>query len=180
MVRHHSTCHYVQPYRYASPNIPIAAIQRFARDIARRFRPEKIVLFGSYAYGQPHQESDVDLLIIMPSSDVAAQEVRIGLALGRPFSHDILVRTPKQVERALKQNNWFLREAVEKGKVLYDAGSGSVGQIRRRRSAGSKSAGHSKPAPTKSGLFSLSAVGRKVSKGTDSTTRTRGPKNARS
>jgi hypothetical protein len=54
---------YVQPYRYASPNIPLAAIRRFARRIAERFQPDKIVLFGSYAYGTPHNESDVDLLV---------------------------------------------------------------------------------------------------------------------
>jgi hypothetical protein len=49
---------YVQPYRYASPNIPPAAIRRFAHRIAERFQPEKIILFGSYAYGKPHEESD--------------------------------------------------------------------------------------------------------------------------
>jgi hypothetical protein len=48
---------YVQPYRYPAPNIPLAAIRRFARQIAERFQPEKIILFGSYAYGRPHNES---------------------------------------------------------------------------------------------------------------------------
>ena len=114
---------YVQPYRYPSPNIPLSAIRRFARQIAERFHPDKIILFGSYAYGQPHEESDVDLLVIMPAYDVVNQEIRIGLTLDRPFSHDIIVRTPKQVERGLMQNNWFLREIIEKGKVLYDASS---------------------------------------------------------
>ena len=71
---------YRQPYRYASPNIPLSAIRRFARQIAERFRPEKIILFGSYAYGRPHNESDVDLLVIMPAYDVVNQEIRIGLA----------------------------------------------------------------------------------------------------
>src|SRR5437879_2755415 len=118
---------YLQPYRYPSPNIPLAAIRRFARQIAERFHPDKIILFGSYAYGTPHAESDVDLLVIMPAYDVVALEIRIGLALDRPFSHDIVVRTPRQVERGLKQNNWFLREVIEKGKVLYDARNGPVG-----------------------------------------------------
>ena len=45
----------------------MSAIKRFARQIAERFHPEKIVLFGSYAYGKPHEESDVDLLVIMPT-----------------------------------------------------------------------------------------------------------------
>jgi predicted nucleotidyltransferase len=58
---------YVQPYRYSSPNIPFSAIRRFARGIAARFPPQKIILFGSYAYGRPMTESDVDLLVIMPA-----------------------------------------------------------------------------------------------------------------
>jgi predicted nucleotidyltransferase len=118
---------YVQPYRYPSPDIPLAAIRRFARRIAERFRPEKIILFGSYAYGTPHAESDVDLLVIMPTRDVVAQSIRIGLAFERPFSHDLIVRTPRQIERGLKEDDWFLREIVEKGKVLYEAPGGSVG-----------------------------------------------------
>src|SRR5579885_3024648 len=99
---------YVQPYRYASPNIPLSAIRRFALQIAERFHPQKIVLFGSYAYGTPHTESDVDLLIIMPAHDVVARAIRISGAFERLFSHSIIVRTPQQVERGLRQDNWFL------------------------------------------------------------------------
>ncbi len=125
---------YVQPYRYPSPNVPLSAIRRFARQIAERFHPEKIILFGSYAYGQPHNESDVDLLVVMPAHDVVAQEIRIGLALDRPFSHDIVARTPKQIERGLREDDcdWFLREVFEKGKVLYEAPHEAVGSQGRR------------------------------------------------
>ncbi len=108
---------YVQP----SPNIPAAAIRRFARQIAERFHPEKIVLFGSYAYGTPHNESDVDLLVIMPCHNAIDQSVRITMALDHPFSLDLIVRTPKQIERGLKDHNWFLHEITTKGKVLYHA-----------------------------------------------------------
>src|SRR5215472_15267125 len=93
---------YVQPYRYPSPNIPLTAIRRFARQIAERFRPEKIILFGSYAYGKPHAESDVDLLVIMPAYDVVNQAIRIYLAFESPFSLDLIVRTPKQMERGVR------------------------------------------------------------------------------
>src|SRR5580692_7223648 len=99
---------YVQPYRYPSPNIPLTAIRRFARRIAERFRPEKIILFGSYAYGTPHAESDVDVLVIMPAYDAVNQAIRICLALERPFSLDLIVRTPKQMERGLRDDDWFL------------------------------------------------------------------------
>jgi predicted nucleotidyltransferase len=117
---------YVQPYRYPSPNIPLAAIRRFARRIVRRFQPEKIILFGSYAYGKPHVESDVDLLVIMPARDVVNQAIRICAAFEEPFSLDLIVRTPKQIERGLKDDDWFLREIVERGKVLYEAANGCL------------------------------------------------------
>src|SRR5436309_6864452 len=112
---------YVQPYRYPSPNIPMSAIKRFARQIAERFHPEKIILFGSYAYGTPHNESDVDLMVIMPAYNVINMAIRIDLAFERWFSLDLHVRTPKQIEQGLKDNDWFLREVVEKGKVVYAA-----------------------------------------------------------
>ena len=122
---------YVQPYRYPSPNIPLTAIRRFARQIAERFRPERIILFGSYAYGKPHNESDVDLLVIMPAYDVINQAIRIDLAFERQFSLDLIVRTPKQIERGLKDDDWFLREIIEKGKVLYEAPNGPVSALRQ-------------------------------------------------
>jgi predicted nucleotidyltransferase len=105
----------------------LSAIRRFARQIAERFRPEKIILFGSYAYGTPHNESDVDLMVIMPAYDVVAQAIRITMAFKRLFSLDLHVRTPKQIERGLKEDNWFLREVIEKGKVLDEAPDGQVG-----------------------------------------------------
>jgi predicted nucleotidyltransferase len=111
-----ATLRYVQPYRYPSPNIPLSAIKRFARQIAERFQPEKIVLFGSYAYGKPHNESDVDLLVIMPTSNPIAQSVRIDLAFERPFSLDVIVRTPKQIERRLREDDpdWFIKEVMRR------------------------------------------------------------------
>jgi predicted nucleotidyltransferase len=135
VTKHPSPVPYVQPYRYPSPNIPLSAIRRFARKIAEHFRPERIILFGSYAYGTPHDESDVDLLVIMPAYDVVNQAIRIGAAFERPFSHDIIVRTPKQIERGLREDDcdWFLREVIEKGKVLYEAPQSSTARVRSRR-----------------------------------------------
>jgi len=118
---------YVQPYRYPSPNIPLSAIRRFARQIAERFKPEKIILFGSYAYGKPNEESDVDLLVIMPAYNEIAQAIRIRREFKRPFALDLIVKTPKRLERELKQENWFLREAMSKGKILYEAPNEALG-----------------------------------------------------
>src|SRR5712671_1837400 len=103
MVKKQSTPRYVQPYRYASANIPVTAIRPFARRIAERFKPDKIILFGSYAYGRPHEESDVDLLVIMPTRNAIDQAIRIDRALERPFALDVHVRTPYQIKQALKE-----------------------------------------------------------------------------
>ena len=129
MATHHTAARYVQPYRYASPNIPLPAIRRFARQIAEGFHPDKIILFGSYAYGTPHNESDVDILVIMPAYDVIAKAIRISGAFERQFSHSIIVRTPRQIERGLREDDrdWFLYEVMTKGKVLYEAPHLTVG-----------------------------------------------------
>src|SRR6267154_1405573 len=120
MAKKEITPRYVQPYRFASPTIPLAAIRRFARRIVERFQPDKIILFGSYAYGKPHEESDVDLLVIMRTKNAIDQSIRIKTAFKRLFSLDLIVRTPWQIERGLKDDNWFLREIMEKGKILHE------------------------------------------------------------
>ena len=106
---------YVQPYRYPSPNIPMSAIRRFARQIAERFHPDKIILFGSYAYGTPHEESDVDLLVIMPTRNAIDQAIRIANAMDRPFAHEIHVRTPYQMKVRLKEGEYRLVPARDRG-----------------------------------------------------------------
>ena len=126
---------YVQPYQFASPDVPLAAIRRFANRIGKAFRPEKIILFGSYAYGSPHAESDVDVLVIMPTADVVRQAIRITLAVDHPFALDLIVRTPEQIERGLRDDDWFVREIMEKGIVLYETPNGKVGSQSRRRLA---------------------------------------------
>lgn len=170
---------YVQPYRYRSPNIPLAAIRRFARQIAERFHPDKIILFGSYAYGRPHSESDVDLLVIMPARDVVNQEIRIGLAFDRPFSHDIVVRTPKQIEVALREDDcdWFLREVMEKGKVLYEAPHRAVGSQGGRRHGGRPKPGRTSSTQPRRRVLSLPTIGGKVPQSAAARTRSRRAKN---
>jgi uncharacterized protein len=121
---------------YYPKRVPLAAIRRFADQIAERFHPHKIILFGSYAYGTPTPDSDVDLLVIMPTHDQLTQAVRIDEALERGFPLDLLVRTPRILEQRLRAGDWFLREIVSRGKVLYektDGGMGSQGRGRLRR-----------------------------------------------
>ena len=169
---------YVQPYRYSSPNIPLAAIRRFARRIAERFLPDKIILFGSYAYGKPHEESDVDLLVIMRTKNAIDQSIRISLAFERMFSLDLIVRTPYQIERGLKDDNWFLREIIEKGKVLYEARDRQVGSQSRNGLGSGPRTRREKPAASRRGVLSLPASRGKVPEGAASRKRTRGAKNS--
>jgi predicted nucleotidyltransferase len=178
MAKKQTTPRYVQPYRYASPNIPLTAIRRFARRIAERFHPERIILFGSYAYGKPHEESDVDLLVIMRTKNAIDQSIRIKTAFKRLFSLDLIVRTPWQIERGLKDDNWFLREIIEKGKVLYEAGDRQVGsQGRNGLGSGPQTRGR-QPAASRHRVLSLPTSGGKVSQGTSARKRTRGAKDS--
>ncbi len=105
---------------YRGANIPMRLIRAFARQVAERFQPERIILFGSYAYGTPHADSDVDVLVVMPARNQLDQAVRIELACDPPFPLDIIVRTPKNLAWRLAEGDSFLREIVGKGKVLYE------------------------------------------------------------
>ncbi len=108
------------PRRYRGADVPLAAIRRFARQVAERFDPEKVILFGSYAYGTPHADSDVDLLVVMRTRNEIDQAVRIRLAVPRGFAMDLIVRTPENLRRRLDEGDWFLREIVSRWKILHD------------------------------------------------------------
>src|SRR6267154_6708122 len=112
---------------YRGTWVPMVAIRRFAREVGRRFRPEKIYLFGSRAYGKPHADSDVDILVIMPARNQLDQAVKIELACDPPFPLDILVRTPTNFQRRLAEGDSLLREIVAKGKILYEKDDARVG-----------------------------------------------------
>src|SRR5216110_2352214 len=86
---------------YRGADVPMSVIRRFARQVAERFAPEKIVLFGSHAYGTPHADSDVDILVVMPCRNQVSQASRIRLAVPRRFPMDLIVRTPENLRRRL-------------------------------------------------------------------------------
>jgi predicted nucleotidyltransferase len=97
-------------------------ISSFARQVARQFNPEKIILFGSYAYGKPTEDSDVDMLVIMPFKGKGVHKAtEILLATDPRFPIDLLVRTPEQITTRIKMGDFFIREITQKGKVLYEA-----------------------------------------------------------
>src|ERR1700738_496349 len=118
---------------YRGPDVPMRVIRRFARQVAERFRPDKIILFGSYAYGTPHADSDVDILVVMPARSQIDQSVRIDRAIDPPFPLDLIVRTPKNMKWRLEERDSFLTEVVSRGKRLYEANDARVGAKSRKR-----------------------------------------------
>ena len=118
---------------YRGADIPMRLIRRFARQVAERFQPDKIILFGSYAYGRPHADSDVDILVIMPARNQLDQAVKIELACDPPFPLDIIVRTPHNMQWRLAEGESFLREIMTRGKVLYEKNHAGVGSQSRKR-----------------------------------------------
>jgi len=112
--------------RYTCGMVTRRQINALARRIAERFRPSKIILFGSYACGAPEEDSDLDLLVVMPlrgaAVDKAIEIYREMDALGvLPHATDLMVRTPAQVRHRIAQNDFFMREIVEKERSCMKA-----------------------------------------------------------
>ena len=93
-----------------------------ARHIAETFDPEKIILFGSYAYGKPTRDSDVDLLIVMRKRlPFPKQETEIYKSFRPyPFAMDIVVETPARLRQRVSAGDSFLKHITEHGKILYE------------------------------------------------------------
>jgi predicted nucleotidyltransferase len=112
---------------YWGPDIPMRVIRRYAREVAERFHPDKIILFGSFAYGTPHADSDVDILDFMPARNQLDQVDRIRAAVSAPFPLDVIVRTPYSMSWRLAERESFLTEITTQGKVLYEKNDRRVG-----------------------------------------------------
>ena len=105
---------------YWGADVPMRVIRRFARQVAERFQPDKIILFGSHAYGTPNADSDVDILVIMSARNQGSKAGRIRWEVPAPFPMDLIVRTPENLRWRLAEGDSFHTEIVSKGKVLYE------------------------------------------------------------
>ena len=96
-------------------------IEEMVRRIVERFRPDQVVLFGSYARGEAGPDSDVDLLVVMPvSGSKREKSIEIALALHDiRVPKDIIVVTPDTVERQRDVVGTIVHPAIKEGKVLY-------------------------------------------------------------
>lgn len=102
-------------------------IKAIVEQIVSRFHPEKVILFGSYAYGEPTPDSDVDLLVIMETEGNPLRTAgNISAAIDHPFPLDILVMTPSYFAESLAEKDIFETQVVTKGLVLYEAQNARV------------------------------------------------------
>ncbi len=105
--------------------IPLPKIKQAAMKMAEAVKPEKIILFGSYAYGRPDRDSDVDFLLVLEEKSRKRRREAFLKAsealMPRPFSVDIVVRSAKDISSRMKEGgDFFLEEVMEKGRLLYE------------------------------------------------------------
>lgn len=102
--------------------VSMQEIRRYCDAIATAFQPQRIILFGSYAYGEPTADSDVDVMVVMPKSKRMGRRpsLRIREQITADFPVDILVRDPAFVAERLREGDTFLQQIAEKGRVMYD------------------------------------------------------------
>jgi len=103
-------------------------IQAFVDQVVKRFRPTKVILFGSYAYGKPNADSDVDLMVVMRHRGSGVKvATQIRLACRRQFPMDLLVRSPAELRKRMKMGDTFVQEITSKGIVLHEANHARMG-----------------------------------------------------
>lgn len=109
---------------HAQVLVMIAAqrINDYVNELVRQFAPERVVMFGSYASGKPRADSDVDLLVVMRHSGAAVEQAaRIRRSIRAGFPLDIIVRSPAAIRKRTAMGDGFIREILEKGKVLHES-----------------------------------------------------------
>ena len=102
-----------------------AIIQAILKELVDKYRPEKVILFGSYAYGNPSPDSDLDVLVIKSTResfiDRCTAVRRILSDPNRLIPMDILVLTPEELAERLSLGDQFLQKIVDDGRILHAA-----------------------------------------------------------
>ena len=108
--------------REINNSVTLKDIREIAQQIVERFRPQKVILFGSYAQGKPTKDSDVDLLVIMKTNEKPVHTAaRISASIDHPFPLDVLVMGPEEFEETKAVVGGLAYPAYHWGKVLYEA-----------------------------------------------------------
>lgn len=103
--------------------LPPGLLEEMTRRLVATLGAQRVVLFGSHAWGTPDEDSDVDLFVVVPSSDEPPRERAIrGRNAVRDLDvpKDVVVRTAAEVERARRVPASLEAEILERGIVLYD------------------------------------------------------------
>ncbi len=103
-------------------------LSEIVENLKSEYEPLKIILFGSYAYGNPTEDSDIDLLILKDTDNRKVDRFvlvkRIIYNPNREIPVSPLVYTPGEIEERLRIGDDFIKEIVQKGVVLYERASG--------------------------------------------------------
>jgi uncharacterized protein len=98
------------------------AIQQYCDAIAAAFKPRKIILFGSYAYGKPTEDSDVDVMVVMPKGRYRRDlGWRIPVRVPPSFPVDVLVEEEDRLKSRVEDKECFILDITEKGRVMYES-----------------------------------------------------------
>lgn len=96
-------------------------IKKVVADVIDKIKPEKVILFGSFAYGKPNSDSDVDLLFVTDTKLSGLKRYCwVSSQIEHKFPMDILVKTRKEIRERLKMGDPFFKEIIKKGEVLYE------------------------------------------------------------
>lgn len=101
------------------------AIHDIVKKLASEYAPQRVILFGSHAYGNPKPDSDIDLFIIKETSERFLERwITVRRILSDPhrtFALETIVLTPQELDKRLAIGDHFIIEVLEKGKTLYEA-----------------------------------------------------------
>ena len=110
-----------QPAKGARVMVAMSSVIELSQRIAEEFDPEKIILFGSHAYGTPRQYSDVDLLVLLRFEGSAFHKaLKIEDCLDSRLYLDIVVRDPEDAARRYREGDPLVKDAFDRGRVLYE------------------------------------------------------------
>ena len=102
--------------------VTLGEIRQLSDTIVREFRPERVILFGSYASGTAREDSDIDLLVVMPfRGNRVRKAVEILDKIKTRAAVDLMVRTPEDVQRRVGLNDFFLKSILDQGTVLHES-----------------------------------------------------------
>jgi uncharacterized protein len=101
-------------------------LEEFLKNISNKYKPDKVILFGSHAWGEPGKNSDYDVLVVMNSDENKASKRASKMIQDcHPgnISIDLLVRTPAEIQKRLEMKDPFILKIMNQGKTIYERNS---------------------------------------------------------